>query len=154
MGNYDQLQLLQALGGMGMMPQPQQQQMPGGMNGALMNMRGQQQQNQQPSWLDALNHTMMLGYMMPQQQPMGYGMGMGGGYGMGQQQQQMAPNWWQKGLMGTGTALSGISNPATALGGGLLSMGNPYGGLVAGGGIAAGGLGSLLNYLGQPGMQA
>lgn len=153
MGNFDTLQILQALGGGGMMqqmPQTQPQQMPGGLSGSLLNMRNQQQnqQYQQPSWMDALNHSMMLSAMIPQQQPFMMG-GMGGGYG----QQQQPQNWWQKGLTGLGTSLSGISQPATTFGVAGTTMAQPWGPLVAGGGIAAGGLGNLLQYLGQPGMQ-
>jgi hypothetical protein len=155
--NYDLMQLLNATGkmpqqvdysGLGMNTSPLQQVMYNGM----MPRQQQPQQNQQPSWLDALNQTMMLGYMMPQQQPfsMGnYGMGMNG-YG----QQQMQPQTgWQKGFTGAGQFLQGISTPATNLGGIGLTMGNPYAGLLAGAGVASGGLGNLLQYLGQPGVQ-
>lgn len=162
MPNYDQMAILQALQGASgnQMQQQQPNNSMGNIQQMLMNY-GQQSQ-QQPSWLDALGHTMMMGGMMNQggygMGNMGYGMGgmgMGGmpGYGssMGQ---QMPANWWQKGLQGTGSFLSGAAPYATAAGlGGTASPLAPFALPLAAGGIAAGGLGSLLSHLGQPGMQ-
>lgn len=162
MPNYDQMAILQALQGLSgnqMQQQPPQGMMPQNMQQMLMNYGQQgQQQQQSPSWLDALGHTMMMGGMMNGggygMGNMGYGMGMSSMPGYGNQMgQQMPANWWQKGLQGTGTALSGLSGPATTLGATGLSMGLPHGALLAGGGVAAGGLGNLLSYLGQPGVQ-
>ncbi len=112
--------------------------------------RGQQAgpQFQQPSWLDLFNQTMMMGSMMPQQMPSNMY-----GYGMNPNNQQAAPSAWQKGFQGVGTTLSGLSNPLTSAGVAGSSFAQPWGPLALGGGIAAGGLGSLFNYLGQPGVQ-
>lgn len=159
--NPDIYQTLMALNGASQVPQQQnpmqqlqgmQQQNPAGYMMALRNMGASnplqgQPQYQQPSWLDVLNQTLMGGNMMPQQQPFNqYGFNMTGMNG-----NQAQPNWWQKGLQGAGTALSGLSSPATSAGIAGLSAGLPHASLLAGGGIAAGGLGNLFQYLGQPG---
>jgi hypothetical protein len=160
MNNTDILQTLMSLGQLPQQQNPMTQQMqnmrqsnPSGYlagigNPAVRNMMTNgQPQGQQPSWLDALNTTMMMGGMMqPQQQYNPYGMG--GGMMSGPQKD---PNWWQKGLQGTGAFLQGASGPATNLGATALGMGIPYGGALALGGVAGGGLGNLFQYLGQPG---
>jgi hypothetical protein len=132
--------------------QRMQQQNPAGYMMALRNMGvsdpfQKQPQYQQPSWLDVLNQTLMSGNMMPQQQPFNpYAFNMTGMNG-----NQAQPNWWQKGLQGTGATLSGLSSPLTSAGFAGLSAGLPYAPYAAGAGVAAGGLGSLFQYLGQPG---
>jgi hypothetical protein len=156
MDNYDLLQVLQSLNGGQQSPNPMmsqmQQQNPAGYLAGIGNPNTRkmmnQQQNQQPSWLDALNYSMMLGNMMPQQQPYNqYAMGQGM---MGNQAQ---PNWWQKGLQATGKTLSGAAPLAIGAGGVATGSiaGLPAAPFLLGGGIAAGGLGSLFQHLGQPG---
>jgi hypothetical protein len=108
------------------------------------------QQQSAPSWLDAINHTLNAGTMMnmnPFNQNMGNMNTMGYMGGMGQAQ----PNWWQKGLQGTGSFLQGAASPATQAGLAGLSMGLPHALPVAAGGVIGGGLGNLFQYLGQPG---
>jgi hypothetical protein len=132
--------------------QGMQQQNPFGFNQAMASLRpgGQMSgpQFQQPSWLDALNTTMMVGSMMPQQMPYNpYGGMMGTG-------QQRPLTGWQRGLQGAGNFLSSASTPALTLGLGAASTGinAPWGIPLAAGGAVAGGLGNFLQYLGQPGM--
>jgi hypothetical protein len=122
---------------MSQQPQPQQQQKP---------------QGQEPSWMDTLNHTMMLGGMMGQNQQQYNPSGMGGGMMGGQQKD---PNWWQRGLQGVGSGLSRIAPLATSAGamsvaGGPTAAAAPF---LLGGGLAAGALGPMLSSLGQPGQQ-
>lgn len=132
-----------------------QQQNPFGFAQGMSNLsqanRGSQPQYQQPSWLDVLNQTLMSGHMMPQQMPFNQYAGNMMGYG-----QQQPQTGWQRGLTGAGTFFSGISNPLTSAGTAAfavpgLQAAAPF---AAAGGVLSGGLGNLLQYLGQPGAPA
>lgn len=109
--------------------------------------QGQQQQGQQPSWMDSLNMMMAMGGIMGQNQGQSNQYGMGGMMGM--QGQQAQSNWWQKGLQGAGSTLSALG-PAAIQAAPMAGAFMPHAAI---GGVAASGLGNLFQYLGQPSQQ-